>query len=206
MNSRRRRSGARRGAGRPWFDESIAARLVRADVRDLLAALPAGSVDLVVTDPPYRFDRGHTYFRRWFPDLPDEAWPEVFRGLYRVLRGDRHLYVFSDSRAKPVLEAAARSAGFAVKTSLIWDKLSIGLGAGTWRPQYEFILYFEKGSRPGVRRDRGNVLGAERVFRGYPTEKPVSVLRILIEQASQPGELVLDPFCGSGSTTASVRR
>ena len=48
--------------------------LVEADARDFLATLPDQSVDLIVTDPPYRFERGKTYFRRWFADLEDEEW------------------------------------------------------------------------------------------------------------------------------------
>lgn len=205
--SNRRRSGdsARGSRARSSLDPRVPLRLVRADARSLLAALPAGSVDLVVTDPPYHFERGQTYFRQWFPELPDDAWPGVFEGLHRVLRPDRHVYVFSDVRTKPIFEAAAASAGFAVKTPLIWDKLSVGLGGGTWRPRYEYILFFAKGSRRGSRRDRGNVLGARRVFRGYPTEKPVALLRELIDQSSSAGELVLDPFCGSGSTGLAAR-
>ncbi|MBV9214371.1 MAG: site-specific DNA-methyltransferase [Actinobacteria bacterium] len=183
----------------------IPLRLVRADARELLAALPAASVDLILTDPPYHFDRGHTYFRQWFPELPDEAWPEIFAGLFRVLRADRHAYVFSDTRTRPVFEAAAKAAGFEVKTPIVWDKISVGLGAGTWRPRYELILFFTKGSRPGNRRDRGNVLAAKRVFRGYPTEKPVPLLRELIDQSSRRGEVVFDPFCGSGSTGVAAR-
>ena len=48
-------------------------RLVQADARELLASLPEESVDLIVTDPPYVFDRGDTHFREWFAELPDEC-------------------------------------------------------------------------------------------------------------------------------------
>jgi site-specific DNA-methyltransferase (adenine-specific) len=44
-----------------------------------------------------------------------------------------------------------------------------------------------------------------RVARGYPTEKPVPLLTALIAQASAPGEVVLDPFCGSGNTGKAAR-
>src|SRR4051794_18785762 len=69
-------------------------RLVEADARAFLPTLEGESVDLIVTDPPYHFDRGGTYFREWFPDLPDDAWPPVLAELYRVLRHDAHAYVF----------------------------------------------------------------------------------------------------------------
>jgi len=179
--------------------------LVEADAREFLRSLPAESVDLVVTDPPYRFARGATYFREWYDDLPDEVWPEILGELHRVLRPDRHAYVFCDRRTQPIFAAAASGAGFRVADTLVWDKESVGLGTGAWRSQHELILFLAKGRRAGNRRTLGNVLRARRPARGYPTEKPVALLRTLIGQSSQPGELVLDPFCGSGNVGRAAR-
>ena len=108
--------------------------LAQGDARAFLATLAERSVDLVVTDPPYVFDRGTTYFREWFSDLPDAAWPEVLCELYRVLRTDRHAYVICDERTKPVFAAAATGAGFRLAKTLIWNKLVPGLGAGSTGP------------------------------------------------------------------------
>ena len=82
-----------------------------------------------------------------------------------------------------------------------------GLGGGAYRSQHELILLLTKGTRSGNRRDLGDVLSFPRVMtRGhYPTEKPVALLKTLVSQSSQPGELVLDPFCGSGSTGRAAR-
>ena len=96
------------------------------------------------------------------------------------------------------------AARFRVQHALIWDKQSIGQGHGVWRPQHEYILFFSKGSRRGSSKSRGDVLYAPRP-RGYPTEKPVKVLKALIAQSSERGEEVLDPFCGSGSTGMAAR-
>jgi len=181
-------------------------QLVEADARIWLPTLPDESIDLVITDPPYRFDRGQTYFRDWFPELRDEEWCQIFRHLYRVLRPNSHCYVFCDARAEPLFAAAGDQAGFRVRTPLVWDKGSIGLGGGAWRAQYEHIAFYEKGSRSGNFRNRANVLSAKRVRRGYPTEKPISVLTQLIEQASRREELVLDPFCGSGGVGGAARQ
>jgi site-specific DNA-methyltransferase (adenine-specific) len=180
-------------------------RLVEADARHFLPTLPDGSVDLIVTDPPYHFDRGGTYFRDWFEELPDTEWPAILAALYRVLRRDAHAYVFCDRRTHPIFNAAAHAAGFRVRDPLIWNKGSIGPGA-CWRPQYEFIAWYEKGHRPGNHNNRPNLLTHPRVARGYPTEKPVPLLTELIAQASSPGELVLDPFCGSGNTGQAARK
>ena len=182
-------------------------RLHQADARTFLDGLADESVDLVVTDPPYEFDRGTTYYRRRFSDLPDEAWPAILRELYRVLCTDRHAYVICDERTKSIFVAAAIAVGFRLVKTLIWNKQTPGLGGGAYRSQREWILFLEKGRRPGNRRDLGDVLSFPRVMtRGhYPTEKPVGLLKVMIEQSSQPGELVLDPFCGSGSTGRAVR-
>jgi site-specific DNA-methyltransferase (adenine-specific) len=182
-------------------------RLLEADARQLLAELARGSVDLVITDPPYVFDRGGTYFRNWFPELPDDQWPAIFARLHRALASPGHCYVFCDARIKPIFDQAAAAAGFQVRIPLIWDKQVIGLG-GTWRSQYESIAWYSKGPPlpPSAGHAHlGNVLRAPRV-RGYPTEKPVTVLRQLIMQSSRPGDLVLDPFCGSGNVGRAARQ
>jgi len=202
---RRRDLCRRSSSGRRSFCQG-SLRLYEADARDVLPSLPTGSVDLILTDPPYHLaTRGETYFRSWFTELPDDAWPPLFDEFFRVLAPNRHAYVFADARVQPLFATAARAAGFRVRAPLVWDKLAVGLG-WCWRSQYEFIGWYTKGSRAGRRRDLGNVLGAPRVRGGYPTEKPLSLLSTIIEQASSPGELVLDPFCGSGNTGHAARR
>jgi site-specific DNA-methyltransferase (adenine-specific) len=180
-------------------------RLAQADAREFLASLPEESVDLIVTDPPYVSDFASPPGGERFPQLSDEVWPQIFRELYRILAADSHAYVFADRRIRPVFEAAAQAAGFRVHQALIWDKLSIGLGQGAWRSQHEYICFFSKGSRRGNSKSLGDVLRAPRP-RGYPTEKPVAVLKQLIAQSSHQGELVLDPFCGSGNVGKAARR
>lgn len=179
-------------------------RLVQADARDLLASLPDESVDLILTDPAYVSDFASGPDGERYPQLTDEAWEEIFCELYRVLAEDSHAYFFADRRIRLIFEAAAKAAGFRVHHALIWDKLSVGWGHGVWRPQHEYILFCSKGSRPGNSKSRADVLYAPRP-RGYPTEKPVKVLKALIAQSSNRGELVLDPFCGSGSTGTAAR-
>src|SRR5680860_1621666 len=111
-------------AGAPGRCAACAAALVRpvqADARALLAAMAPESVDLIVTDPPYAFARGTTYFREWFAHLPDEAWPEILRALHRVLRPDRHAYVLCDRRTRELFADAAAAAGFRLAETLVWD-------------------------------------------------------------------------------------
>lgn len=68
-----------------------------------------------------------------------------------------------------------------------------------YRAKYEFILFFEKGKRKLNNLGIPDILDAKRVMRGYPTEKPVELIKVLIEQSTIEGESVCDPFFGSGS-------
>jgi len=180
-------------------------RLVEGDALELLCGMASESIDLVITDPPYEFARGTTYFRTWFAMLPDAVWPEVCREFHRVLRDDRHAYIVCDRRAHPVLASAAESAGFRIAATLVWDKMSPGLGRGAYRAQHELVLHLEKGHRSPNRRDLGDVLRFPRVVRGYPTEKPVGLWKTMIGQSTKVGEMVCDPFCGSGSVGVAAR-
>jgi site-specific DNA-methyltransferase (adenine-specific) len=71
-----------------------------------------------------------------------------------------------------------------------------------YRARYEFILFFEKGKRKINDLSIPDILEVKRIHRGYPTEKPVALSEILINQSSTEGEVVCDPFMG----TASVGR
>jgi site-specific DNA-methyltransferase (adenine-specific) len=183
-----------------------------------LKKLAPESVDLVVTDPPYeslekhrakgtttRLKHSKASSNDWFSIFPNNRFPELFTELHRVLRPNTHLYLFCDQETMFVAKPVAEKAGFKFWKPLVWDKKKIGMGYH-YRARYEFILFFEKGKRK--LRDLGisDIIEVPRIYRGYPTEKPASVSSVLIAQSTQPGELVIDPFMGSGSVgVAAVR-
>lgn len=183
-----------------------------ADAFEWLKARPAGSVDLVVTDPPYESLEKHrkigTTTRltgQWFDIMPNERFPELMTECYRVLKKDRHMYLFCDHETMHVAIPAAQTAGFKFWKPLVWDKVAIGMGYH-YRARYEFILFFEKGKRKLNDLGQADIITAKRIVNGYPTEKPVEVNEVLVRQSTQPGELVIDPFCGSGSTGVAALR
>ena len=96
--------------------------------------------------------------------------------------------------AKPIAQAY----GFKFWKPIIWDKVRIGMGYH-YRAQYECILFFEKGKRRLNNLGISDVIRVPRIHNGYPAEKPSKLLDILVHQSSKPGELVIDPFMGSGS-------
>jgi site-specific DNA-methyltransferase (adenine-specific) len=183
-----------------------------------LESLAPESVDLVITDPAYeslekhratgtttRLKRSKGSSNDWFSIFPNARFEELFAALYRVLRRDSHLYLLCDQETMFTAKPAGERAGFRFWKPLVWDKKQIGMGYH-YRSRYEFVLFFEKGKRRLNDLGVPDVIEAPRVFRGYPTEKPVALSEILIYQSSTEGEVVADPFMGSGSVGVAALR
>lgn len=186
-----------------------------------LRALPDESVDLIVTDPAYsgmnqhmRFGHGRIvghYGRpdnaRWFREFHDD--PDTYRVFLhecrRVLRNDRHIYIMFDSYSLLSLGALVRES-FDVKGLIVWDKVALGMGH-YFRRRHEQIVFASKGKRRVTRRDLPDVWAVRRVHRAsYPAQKPVAVFDLMLEASADPGFVVCDPFCGSGSSAVAALR
>lgn len=186
--------------------------LLKADAIDWLQSLETESVDLVITDPPYeslekhrkigtttRLKNSAASSNQWFDIFPNKDFPKLLSEIYRVLKKHSHFYLFCDQETMFAIKPMAEAAGFKFWKPLIWDKCAIGMGYH-YRARYEFILFFEKGKRKLNDLSMPDVLQEKRVWRGYPTEKPVPLIEKLIVQSSNEGQLVIDPFFGSGAT------
>lgn len=186
-------------------------RLFKQDAVEWLRALPSGSVDLCVTDPAYeslekhraigtttRLKKSDGSSNEWFEIFPNERFPTFFRELFRVMKKNAHVYIFSDVETMLVMKPDAERAGFKWWDPIVWDKETIGMGYH-WRKRYEMITFLEKGKRKLRDLSEPNVIREKRVL-GYPTEKPVPVMKRLILNSSERGEIVIDPFFGSGAT------
>jgi site-specific DNA-methyltransferase (adenine-specific) len=187
-------------------------RIDKADAVQWLEGIPTDCVDLIVTDPAYESLEKHravgTTTRltaQWFDIFPNSRYQALFEQLYRVLAKNAHLYVFCDAETMFLIKPIGELVGFKFWKPIVWDKMTMGMGYH-YRCQTEFILFFEKGKRKLNSNSMPDVLRCNRVRGGYPTEKPVDLLTCLIEQSSIAGELVVDPFVGSGSTGASAVR
>ncbi len=192
--------------------------LFGADAVCWLRTLADASVDLVITDPPYeslekhravgtttRLKHSKASSNDWFQIFPNARFPELFAELWRVLRKDRHFYLFCDQETMFVAKPAAEAAGFRFWKPLVWDKKRIGMGYH-YRSRYEFVLFFEKGKRRLADWSLPDILEHPRIARGYPTEKPAEISEVLVAQSSDPGALVIDPFVGSGSVGVAAAR
>ena len=143
--------------------------------------------------------------RKWFgtDNLTSHGFAMLVRLLavewLRVVKADGHLFSFIDWRQWPVLAGAIESAGWSLRSCLVWDKVHFGMGNG-FRQQAEFILHASHGTADNfTRHDLGTVFRAKRPAADiHPTMKPEEVLEDII--SAVPGDLILDPFAGSGTT------
>jgi len=182
------------------------------DAVEWLSTLADASVDLVITDPPYeslekyrkigtttRLKVSEGSSNQWFDIFPNERFESLLHEIYRVLKRNSHFYLFCDQETMFYVKPIAEKAGFKFWKPIVWNKMAIGMGYH-YRAKYEFILFFEKGKRKLNDLSIPDVIECKRIHRGYPTEKPVDLLEILISQSSNEKETVIDPFFGSGST------
>lgn len=191
-------------------------KLHKIDAVDWLKTLPNESVDLVITDPPYeslekhrkigtttRLKNSAASSNQWFSIFPNSDFPALVEQIYRVLKKNSHFYLFCDQETMFVIKPIAEELGFKFWKPIVWDKCAIGMGYH-YRARYEFILFFEKGKRKLNDLGMPDVLQEKRVWRGYPTEKPVPLIEKLITQSSSVDDLVIDPFFGSGATLVAA--
>jgi len=188
-----------------------------ADGRDVLRNLPEASVDLIVTDPPYGiglFREGAPMSSSKFAESQGAAYPdnpkeimdmldETFSHAARVLKPDAHAYIFFHmTRYEPIYLMLKKHFGTCEETPLIWVKQTTGIGDPNraWVYSYEPCFWVNRG-RSLVKPQPFNTLKYDTVSKKiHSVEKPVALMRHLIEASAVKGELVLDPFAGSGST------
>src|SRR5215510_12087977 len=193
-------------------------KLSTADAVSWLRGQPAESVDLLVTDPAYeslekhravgtttRLKHSKASSNDWFRVFPNERFAELFAEVFRVLKPDTHFYLFCDAETMFVAKPEAERAGFRFWKPLVWDKRTIGMGYH-YRARYEFILFFEKGKRRLNDLGTPDIITVPRIRGGYPAEKPAEIADVLIRQSSNTGDVVCDPFMGSGSVGIAALR
>lgn len=188
-----------------------------------LAPTIEGPINCIITDPPYgvdfssgfaKTDKGKKFTRKIENDGDVGTAIDVFRVVMEPLcvklADTADVYVFTSWN---VLEwwmpAVKQLPDLELVNMLIWEKGWPGLGdlEANWPLSYECILYLKKGRRP-IKRRRPTVLSYDRVRSGvniHPSEKPVELLKVLIGQSTDPGDLIVDPFAGSASTLLAAR-
>lgn len=172
----------------------------------VLATLPSGSVDLVVTDPPY-ICRYRDRSGRTVANDNHSAWlAPAFREIARVMKQDTLCVSFYGWQHIDRFMLAWKAAGLTPVGHLVWAK-DYTSRRGFLAARHEAAFLLAKGRPPRPATALPDV--QPWVYSGnrhHPTEKAESVLRPLIEAFSMRGDLVLDPFAGSGSTGLACAR
>lgn len=177
-------------------------------------------VDLVVTDAPYKLTSGgctkgglHERFGtgngdsykndgNLFGDAgPIPHWDEFVPLIFDILRENAHCYLMADGRNQFDMQVAARAAGFHHHGLLRWDKVTATPNRWYMKND-EFTGFFKKGKAFNINdcSSKSGIKLSHEDCTDHPTEKPVALMQMYIENSSKRGETVLDPFMGSGST------
>jgi site-specific DNA-methyltransferase (adenine-specific) len=190
------------------------------DWRDYLEEVENGSCRLLLIDPPYGMDyqsdrrtdrRKERKHNKIENDNIDTALIEMrdsIRATLPKLNDNAHVLCFCHWKVEHLVIEIMEGLGLAVRGSLIWYKNNAGMGDPftTFAPQHERIIHAVKGS-PILFNRKPDVFEANKVRTTYhPTEKPVSLLKDLIECTTTEGELVMDMFGGVASTHFAAKQ
>ena len=199
--------------------------ITHSDYREFLQSLKSNSVDLLLTDPPYTVSR-KTGFANYKNGVPRFAvsmdfgeWDHeridldaLARETYRVLRRGGAAIVWYDVWKISHLYDALADAGFKMLRLIVWNKTNpvpLNSQSSYLSNSREMAVVGVKGGKPTFNSeyDRGDYAypiprhGGKRI---HPTQKPLDLFRELIRKHSNPGDLVIDPFLGSGTTAVAA--
>lgn len=189
-------------------------QIIEGDCIEVMKTFPNNFVDLVLTDPPFFLPANHyqsrIQYQRNFADLSPLKifWTVVVNEVKRILKPEGHFITFCNCDSYPVFYEPMYNT-FTKLVSLVWNKKRIGLG-NIWRHQHELIIAARNENFKFNKTGRvfADVISEEATLsedRDHPVEKPWKMLRKLIEPVTFKGDIVLDPFCGSGTTCLAAQ-
>ena len=195
----------------PYYEQE-GISIFHGDCVEVVGSLPL--ITLLLTDPPFFMPATHYASRsdKWSRSWGDTSvlsgwWRGVLDSIMPRLSHDASLITFCDGDSYPVFypELYRR---FSALLPLVWDKGRIGMGA-PWRRSHELLIHARftesKWSGGGGLSDVLRVTPVGHTERLHPVDKPVDLLRQLIEPTTEKGDLVFDPFMGGGSTLLAAR-
>lgn len=180
--------------------------ILHGDCTRLMRRIPYRSIDFILTDPPYV-----THYRsrdgRTVANDDNDSWlAPAFAEMYRVLKTGGFCVSFYGWSKADLFIAAWRAAGFRIVGHIVFRK-RYASSSRYLRYEHEQAYLLAKGEPTPPPAPIPDVI--DFAYTGnhlHPTQKPVETLTPLIEAFSNPGDLVLDPFCGSGSTLVAAHQ
>lgn len=199
-------------------------KLIHGDCLEEMKNIPDGSVDMVLTDPPYKMNRttgGETNIgmrNKWQGNIKagntvmdfdlsirfSDWLPEV----YRALKEGTHAYIFvNDKNIQEILNESMK-VGFSLSNIIIWHKNNCTPNR-YYMKNAEFVIFlYKKPAKPINNMGTKTVLSVDNISgknKLHPTEKPNDLLEIFVGNSTNENDIVLDPFMGSGTTGVACK-
>ena len=176
------------------------------DCVQLMAGLPSASVDFILTDPPYLVNYRDRSGRTVTNDDNDRWLQPAFAEMYRVLKDESFCISFYGWNKTDLFMAAWRQAGLRIVGHIVFRK-AYASSVRFMRYQHEQAYLLAKGDAAPPLDPLSDVMDFPySQNRLHPTQKPTKALEPLICTFCKPDGIVLDPFCGSGSTLVAARK
>jgi DNA modification methylase len=179
--------------------------VLHGDCISIMRSLPANSIDFILTDPPYLVRYQDREGRSIQNDSNSDWLVPAFSETYRVLKQDHFMISFYGWTQVDKFFHAWRSAGFRIVGHLVFRK-QYASKSRFLKYQHEQAYLLAKGNPTLPENPVADVI--DMPYSGnklHPTQKPVAALKPLIEAFTQKNDLVLDPFCGSGSSLLAAK-
>jgi len=210
-------------------------KLIKGNCVETMKNLEDNSVDLIVTDPPYNLGnfmrnratnlkkmRNNFFGDAGWDDLEFEDWVEhmdsFFEQSQRILKKGGSIIMFMSLIKVETIIKLAEKNKFYYKTTGVWHKTN----PMPRNMNLHFInsiegwIYFTNVTRTGTFNNNGIAIHdyiessvtpkKEKIYGGHPTQKPEKVIQHFVELLSNPGDVVMDPFMGSGTTGVAAKK
>ena len=193
-------------------------KLYNDDCLNVLKDIEDNTIDLVVTDPPYEVITGGrnggvkgkpsgilTENKQLMKSIPKaDLW---LSECFRVMKDGTHIYIMTNTLNLTNYLNIINSVGFKLHNLLVWNKNNTT--PNRWyMKNCEYVIFARKGFAKSINNPSSqtvhnfdNIIGNKK----HPTEKPVDLMKLYVENSSQVGDTVLDPFMGSGSTGVACK-
>jgi ParB/RepB/Spo0J family partition protein len=196
--------------------EEMKQRLYHADCIEWMEQAEPNQFDVILTDPPYGIDIDESMGKDVEFDDSRTSWEELIKkaikGMTKVAKPDAHLYIFHAPDGWKLIQEELTKHGWSVDPKpIIWVR-NVGIDRSTvkggrvrnadrrFAMAYEMITFAVRGTKALQKQGEPNVI----LFPGltvkqHPTEKPMFLLKQILEQSVLPGDRIFDPFAGSGA-------
>ena len=189
--------------------ESMESHWLEGNWADHLDTLADGSIDLVLTDPPYGMEYQSNFRKEKHKiiegDGSTDAFADSVEALLPKMKVNAHVLAFVNWKNEASFIQTLEGLGLTVKSSIVWVKNNTSMGdlEGAFAPKHERIIHAVKGKPKLYTRCADVIECARQNTDRHPTEKPTDILVELIDACTVRGQLVVDPFAGVASTPAA---